>query len=51
MLGASNARLREHVVPEAIDRMLMEHNAGRRNHGQELWALLTLEVFLRRQDW
>jgi asparagine synthase (glutamine-hydrolysing) len=51
MLATPNARLREHVVPEALDRMLMEHNTGRRNHGQELWALLTLEVFLRRQDW
>jgi hypothetical protein len=31
--------------------MLAEHRAGARRHGNALWTLLTLELFLRRQDW
>jgi len=51
MLGAREARVREHLAPGAIDRLLAEHTAGHRNHGQALWTLLTLEVFLRREGW
>jgi asparagine synthase (glutamine-hydrolysing) len=50
-LGAPDARVRTHLAPDAVDRMIAEHDAGRRNHGQALWTLLTLEVFLRREGW
>jgi asparagine synthase (glutamine-hydrolysing) len=50
-LGAEDARVKEHLAPEAVDRILAEHHAGERNHGHALWTLLTLEVFLRREGW
>lgn len=50
MLGPE-ARLRRHVSGEAVDRLLSEHSQGRAHHGQALWALLTLEIFLRREGW
>jgi asparagine synthase (glutamine-hydrolysing) len=50
-LGASDARVKRHLVPEALERILAEHDAGVRNHGHALWTLLTLEVFLRREQW
>jgi asparagine synthase (glutamine-hydrolysing) len=49
-LGPS-ARVRGYLEGEAIDQMLAEHRAGARRHGNALWTLLTLELFLRRQDW
>jgi asparagine synthase (glutamine-hydrolysing) len=51
MLGAPSARLRSHLSPAAVDALLAEHQSGRRDHGHALWALLTLEVFLRREGW
>lgn len=45
------ARVRAHVRPEALDAMLTEHRSGAASHGHALWALLTLEIFLRNQDW
>jgi len=50
-LGAPDAHVRQHLVPAAVDRMLVEHTSGARNHGHALWTLLTLEVFLRREGW
>jgi asparagine synthase (glutamine-hydrolysing) len=50
-LGAPDAHVRKHLAPEAVDRLLAEHRSGARNHGHALWTLLTLEVFLRREDW
>jgi asparagine synthase (glutamine-hydrolysing) len=50
-VGASDARLRGHLRSAAIDELIAEHDAGRRDHGHALWTLLTLEVFLRREDW
>jgi asparagine synthase (glutamine-hydrolysing) len=50
-LGAADARVRAHLQPEALDRILAEHDSRRRNHGHALWTLLTLEVFLRREGW
>jgi len=50
-LGAPDARVRDHLVPSAVNRLLVEHETGARNHGHALWTLLTLEVFLRRVDW
>ena len=50
-LAAPDARVKAHLVPEELHRLLAEHDSGRRNHGHALWTLLTLEVFLRRQNW
>jgi asparagine synthase (glutamine-hydrolysing) len=50
-LGAPDARVRNHLDPEAVDHLIAEHQARRRDHGHSLWTLLTLEVFLRRQGW
>ncbi|HEX2042917.1 MAG TPA: asparagine synthase-related protein, partial [Acidimicrobiales bacterium] len=50
-LGAPDARVRAHLAPEALDRMLGEHQRGIANHGHALWTLLTLELFLRREGW
>jgi hypothetical protein len=50
MLG-DGARLRGHLQGDALDAMLAEHGSGRADHGHALWTLLTLEVFLRSNDW
>jgi asparagine synthase (glutamine-hydrolysing) len=50
-LGSPQARVRDHLAPAVVDRLLGEHAAGTCNHGQALWLLLTLEVFLRREGW
>ena len=50
-LGSSDARVKRHLESEPIDTMLADHASGRRDHGQVLWMLLTLEVFLRREGW
>ncbi|MEA2498702.1 MAG: hypothetical protein QOH26_1107, partial [Actinomycetota bacterium] len=50
-LGSPNASIRSHLVPAELDRLLAEHDRRTANHGQLLWALLTLEVFLERQAW
>jgi asparagine synthase (glutamine-hydrolysing) len=50
-LGAPDARVRAHLVPAGLDRILAEHAGRARNHGHALWTLLTLEVFLRREGW
>src|SRR5215211_837587 len=44
-LGAPDARVKEHVVGAAVDRLMAEHDARIRNHGDALWTLLALEVF------
>ena len=51
MLGSPDARVRRHLRGEAVDAVIAEHASGRRNRGGALWTLLTLEVFLRKQDW
>ncbi|MDB4964869.1 MAG: hypothetical protein JWN44_558 [Myxococcales bacterium] len=45
-LGES-ARLWQWLDRAAVGRLLDEHQRGVRDHGQKLWALLTLEVWLR----
>jgi asparagine synthase (glutamine-hydrolysing) len=50
MLGRS-ARVRGFIDGAVLDRMLDEHIYGKRARGHQLWALLTLEVFLRREGW
>jgi asparagine synthase (glutamine-hydrolysing) len=51
MLGTSASRVREYLSADAIDAIVTEHQAGAVNHGNAIWSLLTLEVFLRRQGW
>ena len=46
-----DSRVRAHVVPAALDDLLAAHRSGERNLGHALWTLLTLEVFLRREEW
>ena len=50
-LGAPDARVKEHLVGTAVDRLIAENDARVRGHGEALWTLLTLEVFLRREGW
>ena len=50
-LGASDARVRRYLDGTAVDRMIAEHRRSAADHGQALWTLLTLEVFLRGEDW
>jgi asparagine synthase (glutamine-hydrolysing) len=40
------ARLREHLRPEVIDRLLRDHLDGRQDNSARLWTLLTLEIWL-----
>ena len=51
MLCSSGSRIRAHLNPEAIDHLDAEHQQRIANHGHSLWTLLTLEVFLRREEW
>ena len=41
------ARLYEFVDRRAVAQLLREHEEHRHDHGQKLWALLTLEIWLR----
>ena len=50
-LGAPDARVKEHLVGPAVDQLITENDSSRRDHGEALWTLLTLEVFLRREGW
>ncbi|TMK39834.1 MAG: asparagine synthase (glutamine-hydrolyzing) [Actinobacteria bacterium] len=50
-LGAKDARVGAHLRHDHVRRMLFEHEDGVREHGQALWTLLTLELFLRREGW
>lgn len=50
-LGSSKARVKHHLAAEPIDAMLAAHRSGSSDHGQALWMLLTLEIFLRREGW
>ena len=51
VLCAPDTRLRHHLHPPVVDQLFTEHIAHQRNHGQNLWLLLMLELFLRREDW
>jgi asparagine synthase (glutamine-hydrolysing) len=51
VLFSASTRLYRHVVREQVERLFREHQAGARDHSHALWALLTLEIFLRREGW
>ena len=46
LLGES-ARQRGQLRPDAVERLLADHSAGRRDHGHRLWCLLVLELWQR----
>jgi asparagine synthase (glutamine-hydrolysing) len=51
MLGTRESRVRDYLAPAAIDAIVREHQGGSVNHGNVIWSLLTLEIFLRREGW
>jgi len=51
MLGAPTARINAHLDREAVAHVIRAHRNGARDHSHLIWALLTLEVFLRREGW
>ena len=50
-LAAPDCRVAQHVSGSALRAMVEEHRRGAADHGNALWTLLTLEVFLRREGW
>jgi asparagine synthase (glutamine-hydrolysing) len=46
-IAAPGSRITDYVRPDAVSRMLAAHMAGTANHEHELWALLTMEIWLR----
>ncbi len=48
VLLAGDARSAEPVRREAVESLVLEHESRRRDHGNRLWALLMLELWLRR---
>lgn len=47
LLLAPSARAREFLAGEEIERLVAQHRQGRRDHGQRIFALLQLELWLR----
>jgi asparagine synthase (glutamine-hydrolysing) len=41
------ARVCEYVEPQVLSGLLESHQRGAADHGQRLWLLLTLEIWLR----
>lgn len=48
LLLGPNPRVAQWLRVDSIRRLVGEHRAGRRDHGQRIFALLQLEIFLRR---
>jgi asparagine synthase (glutamine-hydrolysing) len=46
-----SARIRSHLDPIVVDRMVAEHMSEVADHHNALWALITLEEFLAKQGW
>jgi asparagine synthase (glutamine-hydrolysing) len=51
MLSTAETRVRSYLKPDPLDEMLLDHWSGAADNGHALWALLTLEVFLRKEGW
>ena len=47
---AEGARLYRYLDRAAVRQLFDDHQAGRADHGQRLWLLLTLEVWLRQEN-
>ena len=43
----SSAKNREFLESASVQRLWQEHQDGLQDHGQKIWALLSLEVWLR----
>ena len=50
-LCSSQSRIAQHLDAVGVADLVAEHQAGAASHGHALWTLLTLEVFLRNNDW
>jgi asparagine synthase (glutamine-hydrolysing) len=50
-LSPPAAKIRQHLLPGAIDRVVAEHLSGTADHCHALWTMVTLEEFLRKEDW
>jgi asparagine synthase (glutamine-hydrolysing) len=50
-LSPTSARVRSHLEPAAIDALVGEHLSGTADNCHAIWALLTLEEFMRKQGW
>jgi asparagine synthase (glutamine-hydrolysing) len=50
-LTTRDARIDRYLPARLARRLVHEHQTGMADHGQALWALLTLELFLRREGW
>jgi asparagine synthase (glutamine-hydrolysing) len=50
-LFGPSARISSHLDGSQVTELWESHQRGLADHGLQLWALLTLEVFLREQDW
>ncbi|MCA1707440.1 MAG: asparagine synthase C-terminal domain-containing protein, partial [Actinobacteria bacterium] len=51
MLGSPSARIKQHLSASAIDSLLAQHAQRHADHGEAMWTLLTLEIFLRKEAW
>jgi len=52
ILLASDSKLRDYLNILYVRQIVQEHMQGQRDHGQQLWAILTFEVWLRNlQQW
>ena len=49
-LSATGILKRNLFKPEAIKKLLHQHETGRKNHSTRLWALLVLELWFRRYE-
>jgi asparagine synthase (glutamine-hydrolysing) len=46
-LLSRSSRLYEHLKPEPVERLAREHLDESRDHGQKLFSLVTLSIWLR----
>jgi asparagine synthase (glutamine-hydrolysing) len=49
LLSETTIRRRGYVRPAYVQKLLREHDSGRRNHADEIYALAVLELWQRRQ--
>jgi asparagine synthase (glutamine-hydrolysing) len=45
LLCSDQARVRGYFRPDTVERLIEEHQSGKRDHGHRLWTLLTLELW------
>lgn len=47
LLLAPDARVNSFLDASALQRLVVEHDSGKQNHGYRLWSLLMLEAWMR----